>query len=728
MTVNANPNTGTNHSFFENNPVGRGMAAVGEEARAAAGWVAGKFNAAVENVRTTDSTAMKIVKSIAFAISALVGLGFLLAVAAPIAYFCSPALIGVFIGVLAIGTVLTTAMGIKAVVFAAAAYRSNQAENATPPDQQATDGASPTSDTTLVQSASTQPVTTDESQTNIETHTSGKIMTFFAEHWKAILTVALIVLSVAMCVASGGIGFSFIFTLVTLAGLSGIGVEKCVVMIGDKLADMREVSKQTEAELETFKQSDEYTSINTHEKKAALKAKGKEIKAEVKEKVAKARVESNQIEHIKLRHGVSEADAKKILELENARTDELTKVIKETNDRLGISMNRALLDEEFKKVGKGDFHERLGKLMGDGKLSLEEAKKTLFDEDAQQVNDFANKICKERDKKELPGIIKEYGLDDVAPDGRRNFIAKQILIERDRRQNWLTEQNMELAKARGGDFGCWSMGVISLGPNRAAQIVADGGYENDSAYLNAYKDQLIEKFGAGGDSLSDAEITGIQKNLRKADDALITADKKAHAKASAHKTGLKAKVDTINDEYGVHIDSSKAHKAIENKKGVYHDRWEKALGENSGDATVAQASLDAQDVEILKSLAEKARSKTDVSRLANIKHNYSLDGDNADNLAKEISKEIDRHQMWIKQQVRTTGLSSSEIESAIKGEDTKFSHVQVFKERVEKLMTATPPLTLAAASKKASTELRTEWQTKIDEAVQQCKTPDSPKS
>ncbi|MDR0727526.1 MAG: hypothetical protein LBF26_01350 [Puniceicoccales bacterium] len=724
---------------------------VGKAAGKVASKIGDKFNAAVNDVKTTDSKLMKIIKAVAYSLVAVALVGFLVAIAAPIAYFCTPALIGVFVGALAIASTLAIGMGIKAAVLAVAAHRQGKAEDTLAAEANSADSANstdPANPTTadagvaqtgdanaaqapagptatplgVVASATTTEIdAAEEAGKTITSQASGKIATFFKKHWKALLTVALVVLVVAMCLASGGIGASFLLIAVTLAGAYGVlkGVEHAGGKAAAWLEDKKAVSEEVEKKLNEFKETDAYKNASPEEKKVLEKQKKIEFEEIARNEVAEKRAHANQIEEIKSRHGVDDAEAETIFEAQKAHDTFLQKQIDDINDEAGLDINLADVEKQLKKDGRGgDYHVRLKKALDANNGNLAAAKKQLRDEDTAALNGIKGKHEEKRNA-EMPKIKAQYGLDGIEPPERGNFIAKQLITEKRRQQKWTIQQNAKIARARGG-VGVWRTGVI--GRNFAGETIREGKNDPNWDHLTEYQNALIAKLGTGNDTELDGATTkNIRDGLRQEYEKLIKADNEARVRGDVHKEWCNEMVDGINLEYGVNIGHSAARKEIEIKKGPYQARWKEALAGATGDNEAqkivnAQKTIADEDRATLVELAETTQSKTITQEkieqikqsyeLANVKiGNQSPNNGQQEEFAKEILKEINIQKMWVKQRAKNTDKKEAEIEKAIAPDPPK-THAQVFKEKVAERMGANPPPAFDDAAKQVRKALQ----------------------
>jgi hypothetical protein len=696
--------------------------------------VKGIFNKAVDDIKTTDSKFLQIVKIVGYVLVAATLIGLLATLSGLVAYFATPALYAVFVMVMLIGSIMIAVAGIKAIIkvatFSVATYRQHKAENAQPGDPaQQTDQTgstaaaataqaggisatsavsgsvaiptgSPPTDGALVNSTATSTVdVAGEAGKTVESHASGKVMTFLKKHWKAILTAVLVVLVVAICVASGGITFGFLLIVAVLAGSYGIakGIEAGAGKIHDFFADRKEVSEMVEKGLQAFKDEKGIVDDSAPEDKILLEKKREELEGAAQKEVAEKRAHTNQFKEIKSKHGVDDARAEEMLKAQEEHDEPLQKQIDEINDEEGLNISPEDIKKQLKKdVGETDYHTRLKKALIDKGNDMTAAKGQLEQEDQTALNTVKRELCEKREKSdEMSEIRSKYSLP--ADSGKNDFIAKQLLIEKNRQQKWLIEQNAAMAKVRGGK-GVWAMGII--GPNFAKKAISDSnGSEWD--HLGEYKNALSEKM-EGSSELQSRDITGIRKDLRAKTQKIIDADKDAYRRENVHKHQLTEKVDEINLKYGTKIGHSAARKEIESQKGgTYHVRWEAALKTANGDTANAQKALDQEDDAVLEGLARTACEKREPQeKIDSIARSHNVDGD----FAKEILREIHRHEVWVKQQAKETGLSESEIQ-----ELTAQNHLDNFKAKVTAHMDGTNKLSLDKAVEEARKEIYGEY-------------------
>jgi hypothetical protein len=442
-------------------------------ATAAKDWVAGskvgravseKFNAAVNDVNTTDSKALKIAKAVGYALAAVALGGFLLAVSAPIAYFCSPALFGVFAGVLATGITLAIGMGVKAAVFAVAAHNHGKIEDlksqgtpnpdgttssastdksgnvqqdisvdaATAPGSTATAQQPDATDTGLGTEIATNPNDqTDTAEKTTRSSLPSKIGNFFKKHWKAILTGVLTVAVFAMCIASGGIGFGFTLLLTTLAG--SYGILKGAGAVAEKacaaketlcnwLEDRKDVSGRVNAELASYENTPEVATAQPQERKAMMEEKREELEKTVRRDVAEARAIKNSINEVESLSGMDKTEVEDRVNAQKNRNASLQANIDGINDDQGLNISRADIDKQCGGSYQSRLHEALPKNGGD----LEKAKAQLDEADTKALNDLQAQGLAQRDAR-MAQFKKDHDLEGI-----NDFFVRPFLIEESR--------------------------------------------------------------------------------------------------------------------------------------------------------------------------------------------------------------------------------------------------------------------------------------------------------
>jgi hypothetical protein len=708
--------------------------AIKDKATSAKDFIANKFNAAVDDVKTTDSKPLKIAKAIGYGLAAIATFAFLLFISAPIAYFCSPALIGVFGTALAIGVALTIGLGIKAAIYAVAAHRSGKTEDIKPenpadqPDQ--TDGtAGEPESTASAQVTATQisaatagpnPQVSTEKHLTV-THTSpttgagdpqqtagnSKVRNFFAaigtwimNHKIAVLSGVLVILTIALCMASFGVGFGFILTAVMLAGAGAVAgkiVDQLFNVkdrVCDWFADRKEVSEKVNEEIETFKLTGEYTNASDSEKKVLLLGKRDELEVKIKREVAERRTETNQIKAVMTKCNVSQAEAKEILTEQKAHDATLEEKINELDDSEGLNITSDDVKKQLEKAGHGgDYHTRLQRAKAAKDGNVEEAKAQLETEDKEALDALKNEGMNKMDAR-IDDTIKKYRLSDIEPQGRRTFIAKQIMIEEGREARRLRKET----------------GLI---PDE----------KDVRAHCEAFSTKISSKFESDHTKtkLSADELNGIRDGLHEEEEAKIKSNRLARHAETVHENAVGEMVDEINFAHDTNITPSRARKYINEHatEGAYRKRWDKALKNANGNVATAQKTIAEEDTKLLNAYAKELSGQNlPQEKIASIVENYNLSSvENGQAIAREMLIETRRRDVWMKNQRKKTNLSEDAIRDAIKPSDQSGNHMSLFLEKVQAHLS--PTTNLEEAVQKAIKEIYDDYAKKIEEKLAQ---------
>ncbi|MDR2341135.1 MAG: hypothetical protein LBD72_02295 [Puniceicoccales bacterium] len=638
MSIQAAPTGGTSY-------LSSAWDGVKQKTTKAKDWVAGKFNDALDDVKTTTSKPLRIVKAIGYALVAVVSIALICVLFANIAYFFSYAAGAVLFSIIAIVSVIGIASCVKAAICATAAFKHNKPESTpaeetspakksdsalksdstagagsaekidpsgeaapveeidqskkTAADTVSIDGtteintqetsANPATDQSLISHVDTQPA---DIEAGIEkSGVMSKIGNWFKAHWKEVLVViAVVLVIVLLLVLSDGI-FAIGTILLLVLGAGALFVMKGIEVIAGKIHGRIKESSDLSADKREIERqvNEKLEEFKKSSEYNDASEDGKKTLLQTKEAEFRAQIEPEIVS--KRAHVNQLEEIKSMHGVPDDKAEEILKAKKEHDETLQTEIDRINDQEalsitqeavEKKLKGGGNYHKRLKEAMHSNGGNVAGAAEQLRRADSAALDATKTAACQKRDEKINVEIEKIEHEYKLADCEDRELIAKQLILEKKRQKKWQIEQHARLSKAK-GEKGHLVLGLSGI--NLAEQEIRAYTKSPQWDHLAEYKAALQAKLKEKG-KLEDADIEKIRKDLRQKEQEIIDIGINAYVAERNHKTELGQVCDEINLQYGTDITPAKAEKEIKNKYvSTYSMRLKDALHASSNDGT-----------------------------------------------------------------------------------------------------------------------------------------------